>query len=131
MSLLKSSREVSRTAFDSWADFYDSSWIINKVTEGWDDYLINLSLPEPILDLGCATGRLLRKLEKSGYSELFGFDISESCLKIARKNTDREIVSLTQGYVERLPFKDESCATVVLSGVLHQYPPAYWRRSPG
>ncbi len=119
MSLLKSSREVSRTAFDSWADFYDSSWIINKVTEGWDDYLINLSLPEPILDLGCATGRLLRKLEKSGYSELFGFDISESCLKIARKNTDREIVSLTQGYVERLPFKDESCATVVLSGVLH------------
>ncbi|UCC80663.1 MAG: class I SAM-dependent methyltransferase [Candidatus Zixiibacteriota bacterium] len=119
MSLLKSSGEVSRTAFNRWADFYDSSWIINKITEGWDDYLIDLSLPEPILDLGCATGRLLRKLEKKGYKELYGIDISESCLGIAGKNTDREIVDLAQGYMETLPFKSGSFSTAVLSGVLH------------
>ena len=76
MSLIKSSREVSRTAFNRWADFYNSSWIINKVTEGWDNFLIDLSLPEPVLDLGCATGRLLRKLSDKGHPELFGFDIS-------------------------------------------------------
>jgi ubiquinone/menaquinone biosynthesis C-methylase UbiE len=119
VSLLKSSRDVSRTAFNSWADFYNSSWIINKVTEGWDNYLIELSLPEPILDLGCATGRLLRKLETRGYSQLFGFDISESCLNIAVENTDSEIVSLTQGYMEALPYKSASFSTAILSGVLH------------
>ncbi len=119
MSLLKSSREVSRTAFNRWADFYDSSWIINKITERWDDYLLGLSLPEPILDLGCATGRLLRKLEKRGYKELYGIDISESCLGIAAKNTNGGIVSLAQGYMETLPFKSASFSTAVLSGVLH------------
>lgn len=119
MSILKSSREVSKTAFNRWADFYNSSWIINKITEGWDDYLVDFSLPEPILDLGCATGRLLRKLQKRGYGELYGFDISESCLEIAGKNTYAEIVSLTQGYMEWLPFKNGSFSTVVLSGVLH------------
>jgi len=119
VSLLKSSREVSRFAFNRWANFYDKSWIINKVTESWDDFLIDLSLPEPILDLGCATGRLLRKLSEKGYPELFGFDISESCLSLAKKNTDNSTVNLTQGFIEQLPYKSASFSTVILSGVLH------------
>jgi ubiquinone/menaquinone biosynthesis C-methylase UbiE len=119
VSLLKSSREVSRTAFNRWADFYDSSWIINKITGGWDNYLTGLSLPEPILDLGCATGRLLRKLFEKGYSELSGLDISEHCLSIARNNTDNNVVNLTQGCMEQMPYINESFSTVILSGVLH------------
>jgi ubiquinone/menaquinone biosynthesis C-methylase UbiE len=119
VSLLKSSSEVSRTAFNRWADFYDSSRIINKATEGWDDFLIDLSLPEPILDMGCATGRLLRKFDYENYEELYGIDISESCLNLARKNSPDSKIKLTQGFLERLPFKDRSFSSAILSGVLH------------
>ena len=119
MSLLKSSREVSRSAFNRWADFYNSSWIINKVTGRWDGYLLGLSLSEPILDLGCATGRLLSKLDEVGYDELYGVDISESCLKLARGRTAEDKVNLAQGFLENLPFKDNSFSTAILSGVLH------------
>jgi ubiquinone/menaquinone biosynthesis C-methylase UbiE len=119
VSLLKSSSEVSRTAFNRWADFYDSSWIINKVTKGWDDFLIDLSLPKPILDLGCATGRLLRKLDEKGFERIFGIDISESCLKLAKEKSPDKRINLTQGFLERLPYKNCSFSTAILSGVLH------------
>ena len=93
--------------------------MINKATERWDNYLLKLPLTEPILDLGCATGRLLRKFPGNDYSSLFGFDISHSSLKVAYRNTKNKKVSLTQGFLERLPYKDASFSTVILSGVLH------------
>jgi len=119
VSLLKSSREVSRTAFNRWADFYNSSRIINKITGRWDDFLLGLSIPEPVIDLGCATGRLLRKLGDKGYKDLYGIDISESCLKLARRNSLGNKLSLTQGFLETLPFKNQSFSGAILSGVLH------------
>ena len=119
MSLLKSSRDVTRSTFDWWPEFYDSSWMINKATEWWDNYLLELPLTEPVLDLGCATGRLLRKFTRKDYSSLFGLDISHSSLKVAGRSIKNEKVSLAQGFLERLPYKDASFSTVILSGVLH------------
>jgi len=119
VSLLRSSREVSRTVFDRGADFYNSSRIINKVTGRWDDYLLGLSLSGPILDLGCATGRLLSKLEEKGHDELYGVDISASCLKLAQEKATENKINLAQGFLENLPFKDGCFSTAILSGVLH------------
>ena len=84
MSLLKSSRDVSRWTFDRWAGFYKSSRIINWFTGQWDDHYLDMSLKEPILDLGCATGRLLGKFSNNGRREMFGFDLSRTCLRMAK-----------------------------------------------
>jgi SAM-dependent methyltransferase len=121
---LKSSRDVSRWTFDRWASFYNSSWIINRFAGQWDDTILALSLTEPILDLGCATGRLLRKLYNKGHHDLFGFDLSRSCLRLAKENTAGSDLNYVQGYLEHFPFKTRAFSTLVLSGVLHhlEYP---------
>lgn len=118
MSLLKSSRDVSRWTFDRWAGFYKTSRIINWVVGQWDDHYLEISLKEPILDLGCATGRLLGKLYNKGHREMFGFDISRTCLLIA-KNDAGEGINFAQGFLEQIPFKSRQFPTVILSGVFH------------
>jgi SAM-dependent methyltransferase len=42
------------------------------------------------LDVGCGTGRLARELHRAGW-QVMGIDFSEKTLKIARKNSPREI----------------------------------------
>jgi ubiquinone/menaquinone biosynthesis C-methylase UbiE len=119
VSLLGSSRDISKSTFDRYAGFYDTCWFFDKFTKKWDKLILNMSLPEPVLDLGCATGRLLRKLSAENYRDLIGFDISMNSLKLARKNTYGERPNLTQGIAEQIPFKDGSISTVVISAVLH------------
>ena len=119
MSLLASSRETSRSAFDRWASFYDRSFIINRFTRTWDEKVIDLRPATPLLDLGCATGRLVNKLSRLEYDDLYGFDISLECLRIARRNAGSSKISFTQGFIEYLPYKSNLFSTVILSGVFH------------
>jgi len=76
--------------------------------------------PEPpLLDLGCATGRLLTKLTNSGYPEVHGYDLSSNCLNILKGKFPGETLSLTRGFIEQLPFKNGYFSSALLSGVLH------------
>ena len=60
-----------------------------KMAEELDFYLTKfgiLSKSMKILDYGCSVGFLIKAFRKLGYKKIFGFDISNWALKIAKKN---------------------------------------------
>ena len=60
-----------------------------KMAEELDFYLTKfgiLSKSMKILDYGCIVGLLIKAFKKLGYKKIFGFDISNWALKIAKKN---------------------------------------------
>ncbi len=119
MSLFASSRQTSRSTFDRWASFYDNSRIIGHFTRNWDDRIARLNPSTPILDLGCATGRLANGLVRKGFQDVYGLDISLNCLKIAKKKAGDYQFYPAEGFLENLPFKDDSFSTAIFSAVFH------------
>ncbi|MEM5879617.1 MAG: class I SAM-dependent methyltransferase [Candidatus Aenigmatarchaeota archaeon] len=74
-----------------------------------------------ILDLGCGTGRHLVYLAKQGF-EVYGLDISEQGIKIARKYLKKEKVEgkLKVGDIyKKLPYEDDFFDAIVSTKVLH------------
>jgi ubiquinone/menaquinone biosynthesis C-methylase UbiE len=75
-----------------------------------------------ILDVGCATGRLLCKLAVKGAGNLSGVDIAPNIIKAAQqklRNSSFE-ADLRIAYVEcALPWADRSFDYIVLSGAIH------------
>lgn len=67
-----------------------------------------------ILDAGCGTGLLLKKLKKFG--QVYGIDISNEALKFAKK---RGIKNLYQASVTKLPFADKKFDLVLSIDVLY------------
>ena len=60
-----------------------------KMAEELDFYLTKfgiLSKSTKILDYGCSVGFLIKAFKKLGYKKIFGFDISNWAIKIAKKN---------------------------------------------
>jgi ubiquinone/menaquinone biosynthesis C-methylase UbiE len=123
LSLLKSSDQSSKELFEKWSDFYDRSGFINNYLDKWDNELIGLSPATPILDIGCGPGRLVNKLIRAGYRDVYGIDVTLKGPQIAwekaRQYSSEEFLHLTEGLAEYLPFGDRSFASVTLSGVLH------------
>ena len=119
MSLLASSRDTSRWTFEKGAGFYDRSRIVNHFLSEWDNRILALKPATPLLDLGCATGRTLVKFIENGYTDVCGFDLSLNCLKILRGKFPDESPSLARGFIENLPYRNESFSSALLSGVLH------------
>jgi ubiquinone/menaquinone biosynthesis C-methylase UbiE len=124
LSLLRSSRDTSRSTYDRWAWLYDRSRIINFIVSRWHDRLLGLRPETPIVDLGCGPGRLVAKLIERGFDEVYGFDVSSSCLRITSRKPSNSEAGLAQGFIENLPFKENSFASAVLSGAFHhlEYP---------
>lgn len=67
-----------------------------------------------ILDAGCGTGLLLRKLNSFG--KTWGVDVSSEALKFARK---RKLKRLFQSSVEKLPFKGKTFNVIVCIDVIY------------
>ncbi len=67
-----------------------------------------------ILDAGCGTGALMKKLNKFG--EIWGIDASSEALKFAKQNKVRNIKKAS---VENIPFKDDLFDAVVSIDVLY------------
>ena len=68
-----------------------------------------------ILDLGCCGGSLLLSLQKQGFSNLHGIDLSENAIKLC-KSRGLPNVSLMNG--EKMEFKDNSFDVIIISDVL-------------
>jgi len=66
-----------------------------------------------ILDAGCGTGLLTKKLMKFG--EVIGVDISSEAVKYAKKRG----INILQSSVNRLPFKNKSFDVIVSVDVLY------------
>lgn len=121
MSLLRSSRETSRQTFEKHADFYDSSNFINTYLDKWDQEIVKMNLPRPLLDMGCGPGRLLGKLALSGDGDIHGVDITLAGLRLAGQKAAQSdnIYSLTEASLEELPYKARSFRSITMTGVFH------------
>jgi len=107
-----------QTAYDQWADEYDDA----DPTTALDEPFV-VSMLEPfggcrILDLGCGTGRYLRRITDSKL-QLVGLDLSRAMLARAKRTmTTLSPVTLVQASIEQLPFASGSFDRVVLGLVL-------------
>jgi SAM-dependent methyltransferase len=79
----------------------------------------SLSQGAPVLDVGCSTGRWVRRLEETGLS-VVGIDQSSEMLSLARKRGT--LSPMVSGEVQNLPFRDESFKCVSAVTVIQHIP---------
>lgn len=75
-----------------------------------------------ILDVGCATGRLLSSLAEAGAKRLSGVDLAPRILDVAReklKSYPVEVELRSADVEDSLPWPSESFDVATLTGVLH------------
>jgi SAM-dependent methyltransferase len=79
------------------------------------DELKTARISGPILDLACGDGFLLSLAKNRGWKpeKLFGLDLSEGELALAKKNPNLSDVSLQLGNARALPFPDAHFEAVI------------------
>jgi|GEM_PF-3204856 len=100
----------------------------------WESERINSNLEEimdkietgssktRVLDAGCGTGNILRKLLDQ-VDEAIGIDISDDMLEVARRKTDESRnCQLVRGKVSDLPFPDNYFDLVTAYSLFHHLP---------
>ena len=109
-------------ATDSYLDFakcYDP--LFGRVLGGLREMAARMAAPKRgmrVLDVGCGTGAQLAIYEQAG-CEVFGIDLSQSMLSIARTKLSEQAV-LTTGDATRMPYPDQAFDLVISSLFLHQ-----------
>jgi len=88
----------------------------------WTKTLNYCSLPQGarVLDVGCGTGRWVRRLKEHGLF-VVGIDQSSDMLSLARKRGT--LSPMVSGEVQNLPFRDESFECVSAVTVIQHIPP--------
>ncbi|MEW6349812.1 MAG: class I SAM-dependent methyltransferase [Thermodesulfobacteriota bacterium] len=81
--------------------------------------MLALKPTERVLEIGCGAGNVLESL---GMGTLFGIDLSEALLRIAKTKRYAADCHLLQSYGECLPFPDKSFDKVICSEVLEHVP---------
>lgn len=82
--------------------------------------LVKSHQPTHILDIGCGTGTLLKKLNQEfPQANITGIDGDPAILKLAKEKLNTSNIELIQGHVEQLPFEDDSFDLIVSSLVFH------------
>lgn len=90
---------MENQAYTAFASVYDE-FMDNVPYDEWCEYIDDLLKSNGIkdglvLDLGCGTGKLTRRLKAKGY-DMIGIDNSEDMLSIAREKSDDSILYLMQ-----------------------------------
>jgi SAM-dependent methyltransferase len=97
-----------------WDDRLSKTWD----TRDWPtkfDRVLSLTVPEDaILDVGCGTGSLIRRLRDRGYRDLHGVEISDYAVARLRE----EGITMWKGRLPDLPVSDASFDLVIASQVL-------------
>ena len=117
-------KENSKSAFNQQAATYDKDIKGQHARYLYPALLEKLShIPfQSALDLGCGTGEMLKLiLQKDPFKELYGIDISEEMLAVAKSKLPEQ-VQLFQGDSEMLPFSDGSFDVVYCNDSFHHYP---------
>jgi ubiquinone/menaquinone biosynthesis C-methylase UbiE len=110
-------------------DRYDSCfWLWFCQVRRWDDAVAAELGPQigalRILDVGCATGRLLLRLAEAGAKNLAGADLAPRILDVAREKMARQHVEAdlrAADAEDALPWPADSFDAVLLTGVLHHF----------
>ena len=118
------SKENSKAAFDRQAAGYDQGACGQHARSLYPLLLAKLArIPfHTALDLGCGTGEMIRLLlEADPGRKLFGLDLSEEMLSVARAKLQGR-AALTVGDSERLPYPDGMFDVVYCNDSFHHYP---------
>ncbi len=114
------------TAYNAIAKEYANRWL-NFREPFWLDLLrkfVSLlpSRSGPVLDAGCGPGRDLKLLKELGVQQLYGIDLSEKMLEIARKVCPEAHLTIMD--VRKLKFPENFFAGILCVGVLLHLPPS-------
>ncbi len=121
-------KEQTKLFYNKIARIYDA--LSNRFEEPLRNAGIQMLNPQPgeyILEIGFGTGRSIVKLAKSVLpkGKIFGIELSEKMLEIARKHAYREsledIVELTCGDAKNLPYEKESLDAIFMSFTLELF----------
>jgi glycosyltransferase involved in cell wall biosynthesis/ubiquinone/menaquinone biosynthesis C-methylase UbiE len=83
-------------------------WVISRIP----------SEVQTILDAGCGPGRYTQIFAEQG-TEVISYDFSRSILKLLQKNLGHLKLTLAQGDIQTLPFKNKQFDAVLMLDVLH------------
>ncbi len=119
---MKSLEQENKEFFDKIAGYYDKmifkNMLLNQVKNAIE--FVNVKKGSKILDAGCGTGNLLKILENEDkILKLYGIDISNKMLKIARKKLKNAKIKLES--VEKLNFKKNYFDYVFSIDAFHHY----------
>lgn len=113
------------------ASRYDTCiWMRLCQTTLWDRTIVQELRQRPligslrILDVGCATGRLLERLAQAGALQLCGTDLAPRILEVAAEKLSKTGISVdlrTADAEDRLPWEGDFFDVVTLTGVLHHF----------
>lgn len=74
-----------------------------------------------ILEVGCNIGNQLLFLQKQGYSDLWGIELQEYAVEVAKRRTEN--INIIKASVFDIPYKDNFFDMVFTSGLLIHIPP--------
>ena len=97
--------------FDRWGSTYERSWMQQRLFDPVHSAILHRAesrfKPASVLDIGCGSGRLLRKVHDSWpEAQLSGVDPAQGMLSVARQLTPEACFSM--GSAEALPLEDAS-----------------------
>ncbi len=124
--MFKYSFEALEKVWDIMSEFWDElpstspNKKIEKFHEVEEKIIVNFIKKHSdnplILDLGCGTGRYLKRLYKDGFRKLYGIDISTKMLKKCKSSLPNSTVLLHHDFRERLPFESNLFDLVLFTG---------------
>jgi ubiquinone/menaquinone biosynthesis C-methylase UbiE len=122
--MINGSDNGDREKFNEWSETYERSfmqWLFfDRVHRKALRYLPITFTPTHILDIGCGTGRLLRRMHtKWPSAALVGVDPSEGMIDKAHILTPE--ASLSQAFAEQLPLEDASVDLVSSTISFHHW----------
>jgi pseudaminic acid biosynthesis-associated methylase len=109
---------LSATQLDA---LYKKNFGITK-TQMNREFLAGLTKDIRILEVGCNAGNQLAHLQKSGFTDLWGIEVSWYAIEAAKKKIQG--VNIVKASAFDIPFKDGFFDLVFTSGVLIHIPPA-------
>ncbi|GMR05006.1 MAG: hypothetical protein BMS9Abin23_0930 [Thermodesulfobacteriota bacterium] len=113
-------RDSILTEYRDLSNEYDRKWSFYiEATHGATLARLHITGDERLLDVGCGTGKLLKRLsEKYPALRLAGIDPTPEMLSVARQRLAPHI-QLEEAWAENLPFQDETFDVLVSCNVFH------------
>jgi len=114
-------KHYSETFYSEIADIYDTTRWKGKgeFVDALQKKLLyqilekeNINPRDSILDIGAGTGRFVLPLTEAGYV-MYGLDISERMLKIAKSKSRDEALNLVVANAKAIPFKDNTFDCII------------------
>ena len=118
-------REKDVERFEQWASTYENSWLQRALFERVYQATLTLAAgivhqPVSVLDVGCGTGKLLRRANTYWpEAQLIGVDPASSMIEMAKRLTPN--ATFSTGMAEALPLQDASVDLALSTSSFHHW----------